>query len=585
MPFVRTLACLFALASPLVAGSAGAQVTASLSPATLAFGNVTVTTDSAAQFVTLTNTSVAAGFTVNSLSPEFRYRDVAGGTCQARPFVLAANTSCTIAIVFNPNSLGSFPASLTVSTTPSATFTPTSVTLGGTGVAVPVSLSPATLSFGSIEVGATSAAQLVTVRNDDAAAMLTVNSVSVGFRYAVAAGGSCGTTPFSLAPGQQCTIALTFAPNSTGSFPAAFSISTTPSSSPTPASVTLGGVGAAIPATLSPANIAFGNVSIGTTSAPRLFTIANASTMSASTTINSVSLGFRYSQVAGGTCAATPFTLAAGESCSIAVVFSPNSAGNFTASASANATPTTTFAPVSIGLSGTGTALPATLAPANLAFGNVTVGTTSASRTVTIANADPIGSFSVTSISPAFRYTIAPTGSCGDPPFELGPGASCTVDVRFSPNSLGNFTGALSFQTSPATSLTPASVGLGGTGTPVPVLYEPATLAFGPVLVGASSAPRAFAIANADPAASLTVTAASLGFRYRLVPGGSCGEIPFTLAAGASCELHVVFEPNTLGNFAGFVTLTTTPASDFEPAQVTLGGSGAGAELFRDGFE
>jgi hypothetical protein len=573
--------CLLLACAPWLAH---AQVTATLSPSNLAFGNVTVTTDSVARNVTIANSSASLAFNVTALSIGSRYREVAGGSCGPRPFALAAGASCSVAVVFNPDSLGSFPGSFSVTTSPAAAFTPASVGLGGVGVPVLATLAPSTLAYGNVEIGATSAAQTATIANADPAATLTVSSISLSSRYFEVAGGSCPPRPFALAPNASCTVRVVFAPNSQGSFPGSLSVTTTPSSTFTPSSITIGGVGVPVPATLAPTTLAYGNVSIGTTSVAQTVTVANASTMSAPLTINTITISSRYSETSGGTCPARPFDLDAGESCTVRIVFNPDSQGSFPASFSVSTTPNSSFNPASVTIGGVGAPLPATLSPANLAFGNATVNTTTAPRLVTIANADPQGSFTVSAISLSSRYRIVDGGTCLLTPFALSAGASCTLAVVFEPNSLGSFPAFLSISTAPATSVTPSSVTIAGTGTPVPALFEPASLAFGNVVVGDLSPPRSVSLANADPAASLTVSSVSLSSRYSVV-GGSCGNVPFVLDAGASCDLVIRFSPNSLGSFPAFLSVGTTPSSTFAPAQVSISGTGAVAALFSDGFE
>jgi subtilisin-like proprotein convertase family protein len=80
--------------------------------ANISFGNVVTGTNSAAQFVTLSNTGDGPG-TVDSLTISGPFSIVAGGTCPAAPFPLAAGESCTVAVVFNAGAIGSGLGSLT----------------------------------------------------------------------------------------------------------------------------------------------------------------------------------------------------------------------------------------------------------------------------------------------------------------------------------------------------------------------------------------------------------------------------------------------------------------------------------------
>lgn len=110
-----------------------ANPAASVSPTSLKFGNVVVNTTSGALNATLTNKGVAA-FTVNGIALT---GSNAGYYTQTHdcPANLAAGASCTVTVSFAPTVSGSRSAKLTIAT--SATSTPLSVSLSGTGVAPP----------------------------------------------------------------------------------------------------------------------------------------------------------------------------------------------------------------------------------------------------------------------------------------------------------------------------------------------------------------------------------------------------------------------------------------------------------------
>jgi sugar lactone lactonase YvrE len=106
--------------------------------------------------------------------------------------------------------------------------------------------------------------------------------------------------------------------------------------------------------------------------------------------------------------------------------------------------------------------LPLQLAPANLAFGNQTVGTLSASQSITVTNstAAPIA---ITTISLDLGLNpgdFAQTNNC---PATLAAGANCQIAVIFTPGGVGPKSAALLVADN--TSLPQESVGLTGTGT------------------------------------------------------------------------------------------------------------------------
>ena len=89
--------------------------------------------------------------------------------------------------------------------------------------------------------------------------------------------------------------------------------------------------------------------------------------------------------------------------------------------------------PQTIPLTGRGTFLK--WAPRQMFMGDQPVGTSSAARTVTLTNAGtaPITLFSITlaGVNPG---DFAQTNNCGS---SLNPGASCTIQVTFTPTAVG----------------------------------------------------------------------------------------------------------------------------------------------------
>jgi hypothetical protein len=98
------------------------------------------------------------------------------------------------------------------------------VTLLNTGV---VTFSPTTpLNFGDQSIGATSAAQTVTLTNAGTAE-LKIQSMKASAEFAVTA--TCGSR---VAPGANCTISATFSPTKQGAKQGTVSISDNASSKP-----------------------------------------------------------------------------------------------------------------------------------------------------------------------------------------------------------------------------------------------------------------------------------------------------------------------------------------------------------------
>src|SRR5439155_141703 len=332
-------------------GVSSSTPAASLSPASLSFGNQTVGASSAAQSSTLSNTGTAAlsisGIAITGTnSGDF----IQTHTCGAS---LAAGTSCTISATFKPTATGTRTASLAV--TDNASGSPQTAALSGSGVSSGTtgplaSLSPASLSFGNQTVGASSAAQSITLSNTGTVA-LSISGIAI-------AGTNSGdftqthTCGASLAAGTSCTISVTFKPTATGSRSAGVAITDNASGSPQTAALSGSGVSSSTtgPAvSLSPASLAFGNQTVSTTSTVRYVTLSN--TGNATLTFSgsfAISGDFHFAGM--GTCGST---VAAGASCTISVKFTPTATGTRTGTVTLN--DNAPNSPQSISLGGAGT--------------------------------------------------------------------------------------------------------------------------------------------------------------------------------------------------------------------------------------
>jgi hypothetical protein len=154
-------------------------------------------------------------------------------TCPVSPATLAAGASCTVAVTFSPTGAGSRTAS--VSLTDNATGSPQSVALTGTGgTPTPaVTLTPSSVSFGAQKVGATSAAQAITLKNSGTAPLaLTGVSLSGTNAADYAQTNTCPASPSTLAAGASCTISVTFTPAAAGTRTASLNVADNAPGSP-----------------------------------------------------------------------------------------------------------------------------------------------------------------------------------------------------------------------------------------------------------------------------------------------------------------------------------------------------------------
>ena len=378
--------------SPVALSGTGVKVDLGVSPTgLLQLGDAFVGTTSAAQTVTLTNTTSPAapvtGITVAFTGP-FALSTAAAGTCPTTAtFDLAAGASCTVSVVFIPTVLNPVSGSMTVTAATGFVIDGSPLPLTGNGL-LPV-ITPASLDFGTVPTGST-VRQTLTLDNST-----NVNSNSLAFPFTItglpaaggysrptgAAGGTCGT---SLAAGATCTIVVQFSPTAVGTPTGTVTISGNAGLTVLPG-VNLTGIAVTPTYTVSvtPSSLAFGNETAGTTSATQNLTVKNTGNSAiGGMTITGVAAPFTR-VTNGGFPGGAPncgATLAVGASCTVKVAFAPTAAGSASATLTIGGTGATHPVPsVSATLTGTGVAPlvsfasatnPGALAGNTLAFGN-----------------------------------------------------------------------------------------------------------------------------------------------------------------------------------------------------------------------
>lgn len=415
----------------------------SVSPTSLTFGSQAVGTTSPSQQVTLYNSTPSA-LTIDNIygsgsdPADFKQTNNCGSS-------VAAGGTCTINVSFAPQTTGTLTATLNVSD--SASNSPQTVTLTGTGISGPqISLSPTSINFGNQADGTTSAQTAITVTNTGNATV-TFTSIQVTGTNSGNFGESDNCVP-TLTQGNTCTIYVTFSPTTAGSYSAAVTLNDNAANNPQ--SVALTGTGI-VPVALSSSSISFGTVYVDSSKTAAAVTLTNQMNV-ALTGISIVPSGSGYSQT--NTCGTS---VAAGGTCTITVTFAPTASG--ASSGSITITDSANNSPQTITLTGTGEN-PVGVTPTNLAFGTVTVGTTSAAKTVTVKN-NLKATLTIDSIG--FAGTdpgdYAETDDCVG---SLASGASCTINVTFTPQAKGSRPATMQITDSAATS--PQTVKLSGTG-------------------------------------------------------------------------------------------------------------------------
>lgn len=529
--------------------TAGQQMTtATAAPTSLSFGSQPESTTSAAQTVNLTNTGgIAIIPTLVETSGDFAETDDCTGA------IINTNRSCTIEVTFSPTALGTRGGQLTIEG--NIAEGNIVVDLSGNGLPPPVvTLSPTSVNFGNVESGTTLTMQVTAGNSGGAAA--GISSLTVTGPFTLAANG-CGS---SLAADTDCQLTVEFSPTTAGSASGKLTMVDDAGTQ----TVALLGIGTAPPTdSLAPGSLTFAATVVGVTSPPQPVTLTN----SGGNPLTSISISTSGPFQQSNNCTTQ---LTGPASCTIAVIFLPTVEGNQTGTLTVS--DILRKMPQTIILQGTGVNPPAfRVTPPSLTFNNSQAGVASAPRTLTVTN-----SGGATMANIGFQFTGAgaadfATGSttCGA---ALAAGASCTVQVTYTPPATGADSGSLTVSTStpgPNNSVITAMVPLngGGVGTGE-ILAQPAQVSFPATGVGQTSSPIAVSLTNLNASAALGSLSITASAQFQ-IGSNNCGS---SLAAGASCTVNVAFAPTSAGPQTGNLAIVSTAPG--APATVPLFGSG-----------
>ena len=290
---------------------------------------------------------------------------------------------------------------------------------------------------------------------------------------------------------------------------------------------------------LSGASLDFGSVTAGTS---KTLTFSASNTGAVPLSIASVSISSKYFTLSSPS---LPAVVAAGQNSTISIVFTPNAAGAFTATASiaSNASGGTAM----VSLSGTGVSNgQLVLNQTSDNFGNVTVGS-QGSQTVTLTN----NTASSVTVSQAVVSGTGFSLSGLSTPLALNAGANATFSIIFAPLSAGSVSGNLAITSNavdPALSMTLSGAGV----TPGALGANPTSLDFGTVQVGNNQALSETVTNTGGSSVTISQIAAS-GTGFAL----SGLSTPVTLGAGQSANFTVTFTPKSAGSASGDASVTS----------------------------
>ncbi len=398
-------------------GPASAPAVA-LTPYSLQFAATTVSSTSQPQTVLLRNMGSAA-LSISSITASGNFAQT--NDCGSS---VAAASSCTISVTFTPSAQGASSGSIAVAD--DASGAPHTVALSGVGEggssgspAPDAVLAPASLTFSSTPVGRSGLAQSATLTNAGNAS-LTIGNIQTSGDFS-----QTNTCSNSLAAGSSCSISVVFTPSAEGTRTGSLTVSD--NSQTSTQTVNLTGTGTAGTLVVTSSSLSFSSVQVGS-SASQSLTVSN--TGNAAASINGLQITGDYTQI--NNC---PSLISGGANCTITVVFTPTAAGTrsgvLTLTSGAQSTQQT------VSLSGTGIQGDLVVSPTSLAFSSTPLGTLSASQAVVLKNSGG-ASLSLGGVQIAGDYKD--TNNCGA---TLAAGASCTVNITFTPTATGTLSGSL----------------------------------------------------------------------------------------------------------------------------------------------
>jgi len=508
-----------------------------VSPSTLSFGSLTVGQTSS-QTLTVMNTGTKS-LTISGVS-------IAGSAftmnALAVPMALAVGQSASVQTTFTAAASG--PATGKIMISSNAPSSPTVILLSGTGIpkSSNLTVSPASVSFGSVSVGS-EATQSVRLTNSGSSSV-TISAISASGPGISLSGLSL---PITLNSGASASVNAIFKPTTAGNASGTVVVASTATDSLD--SIGWSAIGTAVSAaqlTASPSNVNFGTVATGTSNST---TIQLRNTGTASVKISSVvtsGSGFTLSSLS------LPITLAPNQAATLTAGFKPAATGDF--SEHITVTSTATDSPTAISLSGIGatTVAPAlTATPSSVSFGTIPTGTTT-TQTIRLTNSGD----SELTISSLSTTGSGITVSGMAMPLNIAVGQSANLTAALKPASAGAVSGAIKITSNvpgspkqiPWTATAQASV--------VTLTSSTTKLNFGSVSVGTADTLQA-TVKNTGNSNAVISRISVTGTGFSLLGSTSSA----TLTPGQSLAVSVSFDPKAAGTNTGtlmFVSNATT---------------------------
>jgi len=543
------------------------------SPTYRAFG-AQVIGSTTTQTFTITNVGTSGPLTTLDISGvSVSGASVFSVTTDCNGASLAPSASCTATVTFQPTGTESYYADLIVFSNALNTGE-YYMSMDGEGVAGPtpsVDYLPMSLSFTAQPLCSTSAGKTVSLANTGSAP-LTISSIVSSGEFTVT--HDCPVSPSTMAPNSCCTMAVTYTPQSMGSGEGSLQVYHDAGGETT---IPLNGVSDGAKVCVNPVQLIFPDQIDGTVSAPLNVAITNPAGSPPVNVNNITTTGnFRVVPSAAPPMEGSPApksklakaaalppscvgTIGPGTTCSLPVTFEPTGGpGPRTGMLSIiTAIGTPKLVPLS------GNALPSTVPGISFSADSVTfpgqiINTTSTVQTVSITSS---GTEALLISGVSASGPFAATSNC---PASLAVGATCQMQITFTPTAVGVATGAVTVATNIADSVSRVVLSGEGLPLPAPILHLSANgISYGTLAPGAQSV-IGIVVSNRGNA-PLLIQGMTISGPFELI-----NRCPASLAAGGSCTVDARYRAQGLGGQAGALTILTNDSRG--PANISLTG-------------
>jgi hypothetical protein len=546
--------------------TSGATQGIALSATTLNFGTEAVGASSGYQFVYLTNTGSE---TLNLLTPTIALTSSQGSASDFQVSVPAASLTpqnyTDSNVYFIPSVAATETATLTFPIAGSSTVFTVSLVGQGAANTQTLEFQPGNVIFPDQPVGTASTGQTLYVFNAGNTPFL-VDRVLASGDFSVSSTSCPGyslapaTAPGDLSASGYCAINVVFTPSQTG--PRTGTLTVINAASQTPQTIPLAGNGitAAGVFTVTPSQLDFGPLVMGTSSAVQYVTISNSGDINFNFTAASTTGDYAITYNNCG----TPYTIPPNNSsCQVGVTFTPTVT---TSPDNGTLLLTTSAGNQTIPLTGGGEAgtLASGLSPTSVNFGSwqVNSNTTwipiyvrnSGTKTLTFSTAATVtGNFVI-------YQDYCGTASSGT----LQPGQDCPIFVYFAPKASGTRSGTLTVKSNAGT----VTTSLSGTGVSVsttPSYFSPPAVSFDQQAVNSISAPTTVNFYYGGTPSSFALTGASItagSANFQLASGvNALNTCTSSQGATTSCQVNVVYSPSAAGYETGTLTVTSNVGS------------------------